>query len=160
MAPQTGARVVAVHQWPREVESASAGSAVSLELDARVFVDRGAVGSRATDAPQLGHVVQTTVVWLGADPVRPGEALRVRLGTREIPVTLQKIEETIDPDTLEPRESEELRSGDVGVVSLVSRELIAADTNVAESSIGRFVLVAIRNDRRRRSHRCGRRSCT
>ncbi len=138
---QTGARVVAVHQWPREVERAAAGSSVAVELDARVFVDRGAVGSRATDAPQLGHVVQTTVVWLGADPVRAGEALRVRLGTREIPVTLAKIEETIDPDTLEPRESEELRSGDVGVVSLVSRELIAADTNVGESSIGRFVLL-------------------
>jgi bifunctional enzyme CysN/CysC len=65
----------------------------------------------------------------------------MRLGTREITVTLQKIEETIDPDTLEPRESEDLRSGDVGVISLVSRELIAADTNVSESSIGRFVLL-------------------
>jgi bifunctional enzyme CysN/CysC len=138
---QTGARVVAIHQWPFEVERAETGASIAAELDARVFVDRGAVGSRAVDAPELGHVVQTTVVWLGRDPVRPGEALRMRLGTREIPVTLQKIEEMIDPDTLEPREAEELGSGDVGVVSLVARELIAADTNLAESSIGRFVLV-------------------
>ncbi|MGD0967229.1 MAG: adenylyl-sulfate kinase [Candidatus Aquilonibacter sp.] len=138
---QTGARVLAVQQWPRDVESAAAGSSVALELDARVFVDRGAVGSRATDAPELGHAAQTTVVWLGADPVRAGEALRMRLGTREIPVTLQKIEETIDPDTLEPREAQELRSGDVGVVALVSRELIAADTHLPESSVGRFVLL-------------------
>jgi bifunctional enzyme CysN/CysC len=138
---QTGARVVTVQQWPREIESAAAGSSIALELDARVFVDRGAVGSRATDAPELGHVVQTTVVWLGADPVRAGEALRMRLGTREIPVALQKIEETIDPDTLEPREAQELRSGDVGVVSLVSRELIAADAHLTESSLSRFVLL-------------------
>ncbi|MGB6984848.1 MAG: adenylyl-sulfate kinase [Candidatus Aquilonibacter sp.] len=138
---QTGARVVTIHQWPLEVECAETGASIAAELDARVFVDRGAVGSRAVDAPELGHVVQTTVVWLGRDPVRSGETLRMRLGTREIPVTLQKIEEMIDPDTLEPREAEELRSGDVGVVSLVARELIAADTNVAESSIGRFVLV-------------------
>jgi bifunctional enzyme CysN/CysC len=138
---QTGARVVAIHQWPREVDSAGTGASVAVELDARVFVDRGAVGSRAIDAPELGHVAQTTIVWLGRDPVRSGEALRMRLGTREIPVTLQKIEEMIDPDSLEPREAEELRSGDVGVVSLVARELIAADTTLAESSIGRFVLL-------------------
>ena len=138
---QTGARVLSIVQWPKEVAHAGAGACVAIELDARVFVDRGAVGSHAADAPELGHVAQTTVVWLGADPVRAGEALRMRLGTREIPVTLQRIEETIDPDTLEPREAEELRSGDVGVVSLVARELIAADTNVASSSIGRFVLV-------------------
>jgi bifunctional enzyme CysN/CysC len=138
---QTGAKVVAIHQWPKEVERAMTGASIAAELDARVFVDRGAVGSRAIDAPELGHVVQTTVVWLGRDPVRSGEALRMRLGTREIPVTLQKIEEMIDPDTLEPREAEELRSGDVGVVSLVARELIAADTNISESGIGRFVLL-------------------
>jgi bifunctional enzyme CysN/CysC len=138
---QTGARVVAIHDWPDEIEHAATGASIAVELDARVFVDRGAVGSRAIDAPELGHVAQTTVVWLGADPVRAGEPLRMRLGAREISVTLQRIEESIDPDTLEPREAQELRSGDVGVVSLVSRELIAADTNLAESSIGHFVLV-------------------
>ena len=138
---QTGARVVAIHDWPDEIEKAATGASIAVELDARVFVDRGAVGSRAVDAPELGHVAQTTVVWLGVDPVRAGEPLRMRLGAREISVTLQRIEESIDPDTLEAREAQELRSGDVGVVSLVSRELIAADTDLAESSIGRFVLV-------------------
>jgi len=138
---QTGARVLAIHDWPRELDRALAGASIAAELDARVFVDRGSVGSRGSDAPELGHAAQTTVVWLGAEPARAGEALRMRLGTREFPVTLQRIEETIDPDTLEPREADELSSGDVGVVSLVARELIAADTNLAESSIGRFVLV-------------------
>jgi bifunctional enzyme CysN/CysC len=138
---QTGARVVAIRQWPHEVERAGNGSSIAVELDARVFVDRGAVGSRAVDTPELGHVAQATVVWLGRDPVLAGEALRMRLGTREIPVTLQRIEELIDPDTLEPREARELASGDVGVVTLVARELIAADTNLVESSIGRFVLL-------------------
>jgi bifunctional enzyme CysN/CysC len=138
---QTGARVVTILQWPAVADRASTGASVAVELDARIFVDRGAVGSRATDAPDLGHALQTTVVWLGAEPVRAGDALRMRLGTREIPVTLQKIEELIDPDSLEPREAQELHSGDVGVISLVARELIAADITVANSGIGRFVLV-------------------
>jgi bifunctional enzyme CysN/CysC len=137
---QTGARVTRLVQWPNEVEKASAGAAVAVELDARVFVDRGAVGSRATDAPALGHVVRARIVWLGADPVRPGESLRLRLGTREIPVVLQHIDEIVDPDSLEPRSGDALVSGDVAVVALVARESLAADVGLEGSSIGRFVL--------------------
>ncbi len=138
---QTGARVMRIVQWPREVERAYAGSPVAIELDSRVFVDRGAVASRAAEAPELGHVLQARIVWLGADPARAGETLRLRLGTREIPVTIQRIDEVIDPETIEPRPGEELRSGDVAVVTLVSRELIAADVALDGSSITRFILV-------------------
>ncbi len=138
---QTGARVTRVVQWPHDVGRAAAGSPVAIELDSRVFVDRGAVGSRASDAPELGHVLQARVVWLGADPAKAGETLRLRLGTREIPITIQRIDEIVDPETLEPKTGEELRSGDVAVVTLVSRELIAADVGLDGSSITRFILV-------------------
>jgi bifunctional enzyme CysN/CysC len=138
---QTGARVVRIVQWPHDLEEAPSGAHVAVELDARIFVDRGVVGSRATDAPELGHVLQARIVWIGADPVRAGENLRLRLGTREIPVTLQRIDEVIDPDTVEPIAADVMKSGDVGVVTLVSRELIAADVALEGSSIGRFVLV-------------------
>ncbi len=139
---QTGARVKRILQWPQgDVPYVSAGGAAAIELDARVFVDRGAVASRASDAPELGHVIRTRIVWLGAEPVRTGEALRMRLGTREMPVTLQRIDEIADPDTLEPRHGERIESGDVAIVTLLARELIAADVALEGSSIGRFVLV-------------------
>lgn len=138
---QTGARVARILQWPDEVDVAYAGAHVAVELDSRVFVDRGAIGSRAAEPPELGHVLQARIVWLGTDPVRAGEPLRLRLGTREIPVTLQRIDEVVDPDTIEARPGEELRSGDVGAVTLVSRELIAADVAIEGSSVSRFVLV-------------------
>ncbi len=137
---QTGARVTRIVDWPDDIASVPAGRAAAIELDARVFVDRGAVASRASDAPELGHVVRARIVWLGAESVRVSESLRLRLGTREIPVTLQRIEEIVDPDTLEPREGERLASGDVAVVTLVARETIAADVAVEGSSLARFVL--------------------
>jgi bifunctional enzyme CysN/CysC len=138
---QTSAHVERLVQWPREVDAVSAGSPVAIQLDARIFVDRGAVGSRASEAPELGHVLRARIVWLGATPARPGDTLRLRLGTREIPVTLQHLDEVLDPDTLQPRARETLTGGDVAVVTLVSRESIAADVALDGSSIGRFVLV-------------------
>lgn len=138
---QTDAVVTAIHNWPHELNEAKAGDHVALALDERIFVDRGAVASHSGEGPALGHAMQTTVVWLGADPVFAGEALRLRIGTREVPVTLQRIDEVVDPDTLSPRPGESVSKGDVAVVTLASREMIAADDDLESTSVGRFVLM-------------------
>ncbi|HVA33483.1 MAG TPA: adenylyl-sulfate kinase [Candidatus Baltobacteraceae bacterium] len=138
---QTDAVVTAIHKWPKDVEEARAGEVIAISLDERVFVDRGAVASYAGDGPALGHAMQATVVWLGGDPAMAGEALRLRIGTREVPVTLQRIDEIIDPDSLLGKPGEALGKGDVAVVTLTSRELVAADDEIDETSIGRFVLM-------------------
>lgn len=138
---QASAHVTSIRKWPDRVDVARAGDSIGVELDSRIFVDRGAVASHVDDAPLSGHVLQAAVVWLTHAPLRAGHALRLRLGTHDIPVIVQHIDERIDPDSLEPHTAEELGAGDVGVVTLVSRELLVADFNVGDSSIGRFVLV-------------------
>lgn len=138
---QTDAVVTEIHDWPHKVEEAKAGKSVAIMLDERVFVDRGAVASYPGDAPGLGHAMQATVVWLGSEPAPVGEPLRLRIGTREVPVTLQRIDEIIDPDTLEGKPAESIGKSDVGVITLLSRELIAGDQELEDTSIGRFVLL-------------------
>jgi bifunctional enzyme CysN/CysC len=136
----TDAIVTAIHRWPNDVDEAKAGDAVAISLDERVFVDRGAVASYPGDGPSLGHAMQATVVWLG-DGAQAGDAFRIRLGTREVSVTLQRIDEIIDPDTLVGKPSDRVEKSDVAVVTLSSRELIAADDELEDTSIGRFVLI-------------------
>lgn len=138
---QTGAVVTSIVRWPQEVEEAKAGDHVAITLDERIFVDRGAVASHLGDGPALGNAMQATVVWLGADPISAGEGLRLRIGTREVPVTFGRIDEVIDPDTLAPRPGDSLSNGDVALVTLSSRETLAADDDLANTSIGRFVLM-------------------
>jgi bifunctional enzyme CysN/CysC len=138
---QTDAVVTAIHRWPKEVQEARAGDSVAIALDERIFVDRGAVASYPGDGPALGHALQATVVWLGSDPVMAGVSLRMRIGTREMPVTLQRIDEIIDPDTLAGKPGEVLSKSDVAVVTLAARELIAADDELDTTSIGQFVLM-------------------
>lgn len=138
---QTDAVVTSIDRWPVEVEEAHAGDSVAITLDERIFVDRGAVASYAGEGPSLGHAMQATVVWLGADPIAAGETLQLRIGTRELPVTLQRIEEIVNPDNLEPQPGEQLSKGDVGVVTLAARELIAGDVELEDTSFGRFVLM-------------------
>src|SRR5579862_5285155 len=138
---QTDAVVTAIGRWPNDVNEAHAGDSVTITLDERIFVDRGAVASYPGDAPQLGHAMQATVVWLGAEPVRAGTALQLRIGTREVAVTLQRVDEVINPDNLEPQPSETVSKGDTAVITLASRELIAGDAELEDTSFGRFVLM-------------------
>ena len=138
---RTDAVVTAIHRWPDDVLEAKAGDAIAISLDERVFVDRGAVASYPGDGPALGHAMQATVVWLGGDPGLAGDAFRLRLGTRDVSVTLQRIDEIVDPDTLLGKPGDVLGKGDVAVVTLASRELLAADDELEDTSIGRFVLM-------------------
>ncbi|MBV8374648.1 MAG: adenylyl-sulfate kinase [Candidatus Eremiobacteraeota bacterium] len=138
---QTDAIVTAISRWPKDVPQAQAGDVIAVSLDERVFVDRGAVASHADNGPRLGHALSATLVWLGGDQAKPGDALRMRIGTREIPVTLARIDEIVDPDSLEGKPAQAIDKSDVAVVTLTSRELIAADDDLDDTSIGRFVLM-------------------
>ena len=138
---QASAVVKEIVQWPKSVEEARADSAVAVLLDERIFVDRGAIASHAGDGPPIGHALQATIVWLGSEPLRAGEALRMRIATREIPVTVQRIDEVLDPETLERAPAQEVTGNQIAVVTLTARELIGADDETKGTSIGRFILV-------------------
>jgi bifunctional enzyme CysN/CysC len=138
---QTTAVVERIIDWPDELQQAIAGESVAIELDERIFVDRGATASHPDDAPLLGQTLEAEVVWLTHDELRIGESLRLRVGTREIPVSVQHISEVIDPDTVEPVQAEHVGSGDVAIITLTSRELIAADDGRVQGGLSRFVLV-------------------
>jgi len=137
---QASAVVREIVRWPDVVEEAAAPAAVAIALDERIFVDRGAVASHAGDGPPIGHALQATVVWLGAQPLRAGEALRMRVATRDIPVTVQRIDEVVDEETLEGAPADEVAANHIAVVTLAARELIAADDETSGTSIGRFIL--------------------
>ncbi len=138
---QTSATVKRIASWPQDDDEAVAGQSIAIELDERIFVDRGAVGTLAGDQPSLGHAMQAEIVWLSQQALEPSIPLRMRLGTREIPVSIQRVNEVIDPDTMEPVQRDHVGSGDVAVITLTAHELIAADDESLASSIGRFVLV-------------------
>jgi bifunctional enzyme CysN/CysC len=138
---QASAVVREIAGWPQGSEEITAPAAAAIVLDERIFVDRGAIASHAGDGPPLGHSLQATIVWLGANPLKAGEVLRMRVATRDIPVTVQRIDEVIDPETLERGSAESIEANQIAVVTLNARELIAADDEILGTSIGRFILV-------------------
>ncbi len=122
----------------RGVERVSSGSEIALVLDREAFVQPGDVIS-AESAP--GRVVggfRATTFCLDSDGFAPETALQLRIGTRDLPVVVEKIEGRIDFDTLDDTAETTLAENDLGIVLFRPLEGVVVDPGLDE--LKRFAL--------------------
>jgi bifunctional enzyme CysN/CysC len=135
------ARVRSIEAWPGPApRQAVAGSSVGITLDRPLFIERGEVASHVEQAPLLANGFRASLFWLGAEPLAPGREFRLRLGTAEAPVTLERVERVIDTDTLAPLAATQVERDQVAEVLLRSPALLALDDHAKLPLAGRFVL--------------------
>jgi len=136
------ARVAAIVSWPaRQRVEAHAGESVALTLDAPLFVDRGDVLSDAARPPALSDTFRARLLWLGARPLRAGDAYRMRFGTRTAQVEVARVDRVFDIETLHSEAGDGVRSSDVAEIVLASPELLPLDRAVEHPGLGRFILL-------------------
>ena len=137
------ARVRSIEAWnvdPPPVQ-ASAGEPVAITLDEQLFLERGEVASHEELPPLLTTVFRSTLFWLSSAPLEVGRRYKLKLATREAPVTVQTIERIIDTDSLAGRDGERVERNAVAEVVLRSREVLSLDEYRNMARTGRFVLV-------------------
>jgi bifunctional enzyme CysN/CysC len=134
--------VKSIEGWSRPAPAlqALAGESVGITLDEQIFIERGEVASRADNLPILTNVFRGRLIWLGHEPLRQGAEYRLKLGTREVPVTAQRVEHVFDADDLSVRESSEVPRHGIADVILRSRAMLALDEAGTIARTGRFVL--------------------
>lgn len=116
------------------------GQSVAFTLDEDVFVERGAVASDIAAAPLASNRLRVRLFWLDATPVRPGERLGLKLGTSDVEAVLDRIEQVIDVERLDLRNSDTVARNEVARVQLRLRKPISADLYAALPRTGRGVL--------------------
>ena len=104
---------------------------VAIELADDIDVGRGDVFvSGAEDAafPVLARELVATVCWFADSPVRAGDRLALKQGTRTVRATVQELHSRLDPETLEEIDNPvELVLNDIGVVTLRTSSIVIAD---------------------------------
>jgi bifunctional enzyme CysN/CysC len=134
--------VKSIEGWSRPAPAlqALAGESVGITLDEQIFIERGEVASRADNLPILTNVFRGRLIWLGHEPLRQGAEYRLKLGTREVTVTAQRVERVFDTDDLSVREAGEVARHGIADVILRSRAMLALDEAGTIQRTGRFVL--------------------
>jgi len=136
------ARVAAIESWNRDTPplTALAGQSVALRLDEEIFVERGQIASHHDDRPAEGHSFTARLFWLGREPLRAGDRLKLKLGTAEHRVTVDEIRRVIDVENLSSGAGDEVPRGGVGEVVFRARSRLAADSFENNGRTGRAVL--------------------
>ncbi len=125
--------------------TAVAPLSVSIELADDIDVGRGDVFvSAATDAvlPVLARELDATVCWFTETPLRAGDRVALKQGTRTVRATLQGLHSRLDPETLDDLDGPvELALNDIGAVTLRTSSVVVADPYSDNRDNGAFILI-------------------
>ncbi|CAN3126634.1 adenylyl-sulfate kinase [Mycobacterium sp. smrl_JER01] len=125
--------------------TAVAPLSVSIELADDIDIGRGDVlVSGEVDAvlPVLARELDATVCWFRDTPLRAGDRLALKQGTRTVRATVQALHSRLDPETLDDLDNPvELVLNDIGSVTLRTSSVVVTDPYAENRDSGAFILI-------------------
>ncbi|WP_052134673.1 sulfate adenylyltransferase subunit CysN [Sphingomonas sp. 37zxx] len=124
-----------------DLSSARAGQSVTLTLADEIDCSRGDIIAAADDAPQVADQFQAKLVWLDAEPLLPGRAYWLKIGTQTVSATVQAPKCTIDVNTLQSLAASTLNLNDIGETEIITDRPIAFEAYADSRELGGFILI-------------------
>ena len=141
----TRSTVTVVDTLDDDRATAVAPLSVSIELADDIDVGRGDVFVSASDdaaLPALAREIDATVCWFTDTPLRAGDRLAFKQGTRTVRATVQALHTRLDPETLDELDGPvELALNDIGSVTLRTSSIVIADPYAENRDSGAFILI-------------------
>ena len=92
--------------------------------------------------PVLARELDATVCWFIDSPLRAGDRLALKQGTRTVRTTVQALHSRLDPETLDELDNPvELVLNDIGSVTLRTSSIVVADAYADNRDSGAFILI-------------------
>jgi len=141
----TSSTVTAVDTLDDDRTTAVAPLSVSIELADDIDVGRGDVlvsSAENASVPVLARELDATVCWFAETPLRAGDRLALKQGTRTVRATVQALHTRLDPETLDDIDQPvELVLNDIGAVTLRTSSTVIADPHRDNRESGAFILI-------------------
>ena len=124
------------------VETASVGENITLRLANDIDISRGDTLLAAAN-PQAGQrELRATLCWFDQRPLNPARKYLLKHTTRTVPAKIRRVEHVWDVHTLSNyADRDTLAMNDLGEVSLVLQQPVAATAYAANPATGAFILI-------------------
>ena len=135
-------RVSRIVTMDGEPEVAVAGDAVTLLLEEETDVGRGNVIGSADSPPEVSDQFRATLLWMDAEPLLPGRAYEIKIGTQTTIASISDLRYVLDVSSLERKAAKVLELNGIGVCNLALSQAVAYDSQQADGASGsRYILI-------------------
>lgn len=123
-----------------DAQSAFTGQPVTLQLNREVDISRGSVLEKDSGL-ELADAFQAEILWMDDAELTVGKNFLIKLGTRQIPGILSKIEYKIDINTGEHEPATTLHKNEIALAGLAVTEPIVLAPFAAHRTQGELILI-------------------
>ncbi|MDN5570031.1 MAG: GTP-binding protein [Propionibacteriaceae bacterium] len=133
--------VAGIDTYDGPLAEAFAPQSVTLRLADEIDITRGDLIAAASDAPEPSQDLDGMVAWLAERPLRVGQKVLVKHGTRTVQGIVRDLHGRLDLDTLAPQATDSLELNDIGRIKLRLASPVAADDYTRSRRTGSFLLI-------------------
>lgn len=124
-----------------DLDEAVAGQSITLCLADEVDCSRGDVIALADDPPQSADQFEANMVWMADEPMVPGRAYWLKLGTQIVSATVQPPKYQVNVNTLEQLAAKTLELNAIGVAEITTDRAMVFEPYAENRSLGGFILI-------------------
>jgi bifunctional enzyme CysN/CysC len=136
--PSTVSRIVSA---TGDLPAARAGDAVTLTLADELDISRGDLLVGAEGRPEVADEFAAHLLWMAEEPMLPGRAYLMRIGTQHVPGRISSLKHKVDVNTLEHVAAKTLGLNEIGVCNLSTAAPVAFDPYADNRETGAFILI-------------------
>jgi bifunctional enzyme CysN/CysC len=136
----TVARIVAYGR-SGDLPVAVAGQSVTLTLADEIDISRGDVISTAAAPAEVADQFECTIVWMIDEPLLPGRAYLMKIGTRTVSATVTEPKYKVNVNTMEHLAAKVLELNEIGVCNIALDQAVAFDAYKDNRDTGGFILI-------------------
>jgi bifunctional enzyme CysN/CysC len=124
-----------------DLETASAGQAITVVLADEIDIARGDVLTEAKARPEVIDQFTAHVLWMTEQPMLPGRPYLMKIGARYVPAQITDLKHKIDVNTLEHLAGKTLELNEIGECNLSTTAPVAIDPFAENPHTGAFILI-------------------
>jgi bifunctional enzyme CysN/CysC len=124
-----------------DLELAVAGQSVTLTLEDEVDCSRGDIIVSADSPCEVADQFETTIVWMGEEPLLSGRAYWLKIGAKTVSATVTEQKYKINVNTLEHLAAKQLELNEIAVCNISLDQPVAFDPYTDNHDTGGFILI-------------------
>ena len=124
-----------------ERSEAVAGQSVTLCFTDEIDCSRGDVIAAADNPPEVSDQFESTIVWMADDPLIPGRAYWLKLGTQTVSATVQSPKFSVNVNNMEHMAAKTLELNAIGVAEILTDKPIVFEPYMNNHVLGGYILI-------------------